>query len=33
MTLRSLLFIPGDSDHILARAKNARVDGLILDLE
>jgi citrate lyase subunit beta / citryl-CoA lyase len=33
MTLRSLLFIPGDSDRKLAKADNAGADALILDLE
>ena len=33
MTLRSLLFVPGDSESKLARGKRAPADALILDLE
>jgi citrate lyase subunit beta/citryl-CoA lyase len=33
MRLRSLLFVPGDSERKFARAKDCGADGLILDLE
>jgi citrate lyase subunit beta / citryl-CoA lyase len=33
MRLRSLLFVPGDSEHKFARAKDCGADALILDLE
>src|SRR5260370_26858356 len=33
MRLRSLLFVPGDSERKFARAKDCRADALILDLE
>lgn len=33
MRLRSLLFVPGDSERKFAKARNAGADGLILDLE
>jgi citrate lyase subunit beta / citryl-CoA lyase len=33
MRLRSLLFVPGDSDRKFARAKDSGADALILDLE
>ena len=33
MRLRSLLFVPGDSERKFAKAMTAGADGLILDLE
>ena len=33
MRLRSLLFVPGDSERKLARARECGADALILDLE
>jgi len=33
MILRSLLFVPGDSDRKLAKAQLSRADALVLDLE
>jgi len=33
MRLRSLLFVPGDSERKFARAQQSGADGLILDLE
>ena len=33
MTLRSLLFVPGDSERKLARSESAHADALVLDLE
>jgi citrate lyase subunit beta / citryl-CoA lyase len=33
MRLRSLLFVPGDSERKFARARTSRADALILDLE
>ena len=33
MKLRSLLFVPGDSERKFARAKDCGADALILDLE
>ena len=33
MTVRSLLFVPGDSERKLAKAQSAGADALILDLE
>ena len=33
MPLRSMLFVPGDSEKKLAKAENVRADALILDLE
>ena len=33
MRLRSLLFVPGDSERKFARAKDCGADALILDLE
>jgi citrate lyase subunit beta/citryl-CoA lyase len=33
MRLRSLLFVPGDSERKIARARDCGADALILDLE
>src|SRR5690348_17431568 len=33
MILRSMLFVPADSERKLAKAKSSRADALILDLE
>ena len=33
MTLRSLLFVPGDSERKLAKSESSRADALVLDLE
>ena len=33
MKLRSLLFVPGDSERKFAKAQSSRADALILDLE
>ena len=33
MMLRSLLFVPGDSERKLAKSESSRADALVLDLE
>lgn len=33
MTLRSFLFVPGDSERKLARSESSSADALVLDLE
>ncbi|MGB0058805.1 aldolase/citrate lyase family protein, partial [Candidatus Binatus sp.] len=33
MTLRSLLFVPGDSERKLAKSESSSADALVLDLE
>ena len=33
MILRSLLFVPGDSERKLAKSESSRADALVLDLE